>query len=329
MSDRATKACFIEPMLLQRAEKLPEGSSWTYELKLDGFRALAIKNGGRIHLRSQNDKDFNARYPAIAQALTQMPDETVIDGEIVALDQSGRPSFNALQNGTASAPLIYYVFDVMVLAGEDLMKEPLAARRELLAEQVLAKLDEPIRESPTLEASLPNLISSVKAHGLEGLVAKRRDSRYEPGQRSGAWQKMRVNREQPLVISGYTVGTRNFDAILFGYYDGGKLMCAGRTRSGFTSASREQLVRRFQPLAAAECPFANLPESKAGRWGEGLTAEKMKECRWLKPALVGQFEFVEWTPDGHLRHSRYMGLREDMKPWDVVRSPINPGRVIS
>ena len=105
-------------------------------------------------------------------------------------------------------------------------------------------------------------------------------------------------------------------------------MCAGRTRSGFTSASREQLVRRFQPLAAAECPFANLPESKAGRWGEGLTAEKMKECRWLKPALVGQFEFVEWTPDGHLRHSRYMGLREDMKPWDVVRSPINPGRVI-
>jgi len=106
-------------------------------------------------------------------------------------------------------------------------------------------------------------------------------------------------------------------------------MCAGRTRSGFTSASREQLVRRFQPLAAAECPFANLPESKAGRWGEGLTAEKMKECRWLKPALVGQFEFVEWTPDGHLRHSRYMGLREDMKPWDVVRSPINPGRVIS
>jgi bifunctional non-homologous end joining protein LigD len=313
------KARFIEPMLLQRAEKLPEGAGWTYELKLDGFRALAIKSGGRVHLRSRNDKDFNAKYPAIAQALIPMPDETAIDGEIVALDEKGRPSFSALQIGSASAPLVYYVFDVMILAGKDVMSEPLTVRRALLAEHVLAKLDEPIRESPTLEASLPDLISSVKAHGLEGLVAKRRDSCYEPGQRSGAWQKMRVNQGQALVIAGYTVGARNFDAIIFGYYAGGKLMYAGRTRSGFTPASREQLFRRFQTLAAGECPFANLPEPRGGRWGEGLTTEKMKECRWLKPVLVGQFEFVEWTPDGHLRHSRYMGLREDMKPAEVVR----------
>ena len=184
---------------------------------------------------------------------------------------------------------------------------------------MLARLDEPIRESPELDASLPDLVRSVKAHGLEGLVAKRRDSRYEPGQRSGAWQKMRVNREQPLLIAGYTVGARNFDAIVFGYYDGGKLLYAGRTRSGFTPASREQLFKRFQALAAVECPFANLPEPRGGRWGEGLTAGKMRECRWLDPVLVGQFEFVEWTPDGHLRHSRYMGLRDDRKPRDVVR----------
>jgi len=163
----------------------------------------------------------------------------------------------------------------------------LTVRRELLAEHVLAKLDEPIRESPVLEASLADLIASVKAHGLEGLVAKRRDSRYEPGQRSGAWQKMRVNREQPLVIAGYTVGARNFDAIIFGYYAGGKLLYAGRTRSGFTPASREQLFRRLQPLAAAECPFANLPESKAGRWGEGLTAEKMKSAGGSSQCLSG------------------------------------------
>jgi len=219
----------------------------------------------------------------------------------------------------SSAPLIYYVFDVMIVAGRDVMNEPLTLRRELLAERVLARLGEPIRESLVLEASLPDLIGSVKAHGLEGLVAKRRDSRYEPGQRSGSWQKMRVNQGQALVIAGYTVGARNFDAIIFGYYAGGKLQYAGRTRSGFTPASRDQLFKRFQSLAASECPFANLPEPRGGRWGEGLTAEKMKECRWLKPVLVGQFEFVEWTLDGHLRHSRYMGLREDTKAAEVVR----------
>jgi DNA ligase D-like protein (predicted ligase) len=313
------KADFVEPMLLLRTERLPQGGSIAYELKLDGFRAEAIKSGGRVHLRSRNDKDFNARYPAIVQALAAMPDETVIDGEIVALDESGRPSFNAKNHDVSTASVVYYVFDVMILAGKDVMNEPLSVRRELLLESILAKLDEPIRELPELEASLPELIRSVKAHGLEGLVAKRRVSRYEPGQRSGAWQKMRVNQGQAFVIAGYTVAPKSFDAIVFGYYDGGKLMYAGRTRNGFTPSSREQLFKRFKPLAAEHCPFANLPEARSGRWGQGLTAEKMKECRWLKPALVGQFEFVEWTPDAHLRHARFMGLREDKKPREVVR----------
>ena len=236
-------ARFIEPMLLERAEKLSQGPSWTYELKLDGFRAIAFKAGGRIHLRSRNDKDFNARYPAIVQALAPIPDETVIDGEIIALDLSGRPSFNALQN-YETATLIYYVFDVIILAGKDVMNEPLGVRRQLLQERVLAELGEPIRESPDLAASLPDLIGSVKAHGLEGLVAKRRDSRYEPGRRSGVWQKMRVNRGQAFVIGGYTRSARNFDAIVFGYFEGGKLLYAGRTRSGFTPASRDQLFKR-------------------------------------------------------------------------------------
>jgi ATP-dependent DNA ligase len=172
-------------MLLERTEKLPQGGAWQYELKLDGFRAVAFKTDGRIHLRSRNDKDFNARYRAIVQAFAGIPDETVIDGEIVALDSAGRPSFNALQN-YETATLIYYVFDVMILAGRDVMSEPLSARRQLLQEDVLARSGEPIRESPVLDASLPDLISSVKAHGLEGLVAKRRDSRYESGERSGA-----------------------------------------------------------------------------------------------------------------------------------------------
>jgi bifunctional non-homologous end joining protein LigD len=213
-------AGFIEPMLLLRTDRLADDPSrHKYEIKWDGFRAIALKTGGLVHLRSRNDKDFDGKYPAIVKALADMPDETVLDGEVVAVDELGRPSFNALQNIVpGKTPVLYYAFDVMVLAGADLMRETLAARRQHLR-RVLAKLQEPIRESSELHASLPTLIESVKSHGLEGLVAKRLDSRYEPGQRSGAWQKMRVNQGQEFVIAGYTSSPKNFDAIIFGYYD--------------------------------------------------------------------------------------------------------------
>ena len=322
MARSHTKARFTDPMLLLRTDRLPEGATWQYEIKLDGYRAIAFKSGGRVQLRSRNDKDFGGKYPAIVKALSAMPDETVIDGEVVALDPAGRPSFNALQNyGSSAIPLFYYVFDVLILAGEDITSEPLARRRELLQTQVLSKLDEPIRESPILDASLPDLIRSVKAQGLEGIVAKRLDSRYEPGLRSGMWQKMRVNQGQEFVIGGYTASAKNFDALIFGYYKDTQLIYAARTRNGFTPASREKLFRQFRGMEINRCPFANLPEARSGRWGQGLTAEKMKDCRWLRPALVGQFEFLEWTPDDHLRHTRFIGLREDKKPSDVTREP--------
>src|SRR3984893_15326258 len=189
--------------------------------------------------------------------------------------------------------------------------EPLTERRELLEKHVFPKMAEPIRYSPVLEASVKDLIQSVKAQGLEGLVAKRRDSKYEPGERSGAWMKMRVNRGQELVIAGYTPSPKNFDALVIGYYEDYKLMYAARTRNGFTPASPVELFEKIKPLEIKECPFANLPEKKSGRWGAGLTAAKMVECRWLKPQLVGQFEFVEWTSDSHLRHSRFIALRND------------------
>jgi bifunctional non-homologous end joining protein LigD len=176
-----TKAKFIEPMLLLRTERLPEGREWLHELKLDGYRALAIKTGGKVHLRSRNDNDFNARYPGIAKALAPMPDGTVIDGEVVALDAEGRPSFNTLQNyGSAGAPLHFFIFDLLVLKGQDVMSEPLVNRRELIEKHVLPELADPIRYSPILGGSLKDLVRSVKAQGLEGLVAKRRDSKYEP-----------------------------------------------------------------------------------------------------------------------------------------------------
>ena len=179
----------------------------------------------------------------------------------------------------------------------------------LLRRQVLSRLADPIREAPQFDASLPDLIRAVREQVLEGLVAKRLDSAYEPGQRSGAWRKMRVNRTEELVIAGYTPSLKNFDALIVGYYEGDKLIYAARTRSGFTPASRAELFKQIKPLEIEHCPFANLPEKKAGPWGEGLTTDKMKTCRWLKPILVGQFEFAEWTPDKHLRHSRFVGLR--------------------
>jgi bifunctional non-homologous end joining protein LigD len=274
---------FIESMLLLRTDKLPEGPEWTYEIKLDGYRALAFKKSGKVHLRSRNDNDFNARYPGIGAALAPLPNDTLIDGEVVALDEDGRPSFNTLQNyGSAGAPLHFYVFDLLVLEGRDVTNETLETRRKLLEKRILPKLSEPIRYSPVLRADLKDLIQSVKDQGFEGLVAKHRDSKYEPGLRSGAWQKMRVNQGQEFVIAGYTPSPKNFDALVIGYYEGHKLMYAARSRNGFTPASRaEQLFKKIKPLEIKECPFANLPEKKSGRWGAGRTAAKMTECRWL------------------------------------------------
>lgn len=318
------KAGFIEPMLLLRSDTLPDDAAgWEYQLKFDGYRAIAFKTGGKVHLRSRNDNDFSARYGTVLGGLERMPNETVIDGELIALGEDGRPSFNALQNSTsASTPVLYFVFDVMVLSGRDLKGKPLDVRRDLLERKVVPTLGEPVRYTGALNADLRDLVHSVKAQRLEGLVAKRRDSRYEPGLRSGAWMKMRVNQGQEFVIGGYTIGTKTFDALIFGYYEDDRLIYAARTRNGFTPAVREQLFKKLRALEISDCPFANLPETKSGRWGQGLTKTKMAHCRWLKPMLVGQFEFLEWTGDSHLRHTRFIGLREDKRARDVRREAV-------
>jgi ATP-dependent DNA ligase len=198
--------------------------------------------------------------------------------------------------------------------------ETLEVRKALLEKRIVPTLAEPVRYARDLDARLADLIHAVKTQGFEGLVAKRRNSRYEPGLRSGAWMKMRVNRSQELVIGGYTIGTRTFDALVVGYYEGSRLIYASRTRNGFTPAMRQQLFRKLRSLEVPECPFQNLPEAKSGRWGQGLTKEKMAECRWVEPVLVGQFEFVEWTADNHLRHTRFVGLRDDKPARDVRRA---------
>src|SRR3954451_21265659 len=308
-----TAARFIEPMLLLKTDALPnDGERWAYQLKVDGYRAIAFKRDGAVQLRSRNDHDFTTRYAPVLSGLTGLPKDTVVDGELVAFDADGRPSFGALQHASSpSTPIVFYVFDVLVLNGRDLRGETLEARRALLERKVLPSLTEPARYLGDLDASLADLVASVKAQGFEGLVAKRRDSPYESGLRSGAWQKMRVNRGQEFVIGGYTIGTKTFDALIFGYYEGDRLIYASRTRNGFTPVVRAQLFKKFRGLETKECPFVNLPEAKSGRWGAGLTVAKMKDCRWLKPVLVAQIEFLEWTGDSHLRHTRFVALRDD------------------
>jgi len=311
-------------MLLTAVGSLPAGAQWKYELKLDGYRAIAFKSRGKVYLRSRNDNDFAAKYKAIAKALEALPDETVVDGEVVAMDESGRPSFNRLQNwGKSDQPIFFYVFDLLMLKGRDIRAGELEARKQLLIEKVLPLLDEPIRLSPVLDGELPDLIEAVKQQKLEGLIAKRKDSVYKSGERSDLWLKMRINSGQEFVIGGYTLGGTTFDALVFGYYEEGSLLYAARTRNGFAPAIRQSLMDQFRGLEIDTCPFANLPEKHGGRWGQGLTAAKMKDCVWLKPKLVGQFEFVEWTPDHHLRHSKFVALREDKKA-DRVRREISP-----
>jgi len=296
-------------MLSLAVPKVPEGPEWSYEVKFDGYRAQGIKTAGRVQLRSRYNANFNARFPLIVHALEALPDETVIDGEIVAYDAEGHPSFNVLQNHLSEKPrLHFFAFDLMFLQGLDVMRNSLEDRRRLLQRKVMPLLPDTVRFSETLEASASEVIEALRKEGLEGVVAKRRSSRYEPGRRSGAWQKMRLNKIDKFVIGGYTPGTHGFDALLIGRRVSHKLLYVAKVRAGFTPASREAVFAQLSGLGTERCPFVNLPESHRGRWGEGLRTEDMAKCRWLKPKLHANVEYLEWTAANHLRHAKFVSL---------------------
>lgn len=309
---------FIEPMLAKAVPELPKGSDWQYEIKLDGYRALAIKNKGAVRLLSRRNNSLTGKFSRIADALKQLEDGSILDGEVVALDAKGRPSFNLLQHHRDHAEaVVFYVFDVLAFRGHDVRGLPLRQRRKLL-EEVLTNVRAPLRISAVLNAKPNDLIAAVQAQGLEGIVAKRSGSHYESGERSGNWVKFRVNRGQELVIGGYRPGKQYFDNLTVGYYnDARKLIFIAKIKNGFTPDLKGQVFQHLQPLETDVCPFDNLPEPKSARRGEALTAAAMKNYRWVKPELVAQVEFTDWTAADHLRHARFVGLREDKEAREV------------
>jgi bifunctional non-homologous end joining protein LigD len=214
------EAAFIEPMECAPVTRLLDGPEWIYEIKLDGYRALGIKSNGSVRLLSRRNNSFNRQYPLIAEALAELPEDTVVDGEVVALDASGFPNFNLLQNYRSEAARIhFFVFDLLVYQGRDLTRLPLIERREIVR-SALKFSSGRVRLTEYLEASATDMLHAVRQQGLEGLIGKRKDNIYEIGKRSGSWIKYRVNRGQELVIGGYIPGAHGLDSIVVGYYKG-------------------------------------------------------------------------------------------------------------
>jgi bifunctional non-homologous end joining protein LigD len=315
---------FIEPMKA-RLEASPPAGEWSYEIKLDGFRTIVLKQGSHLRLLSRNEKDLGGKFPEVVDAIGRLrAKEAILDGEIVALDSKGRSSFQLLQArdiGQARPSIFFYAFDLLQLNGRDLRNEPLIARKASL-EELLKSPPDVIRFSASLGGNAAKLLKQARHLGLEGLIGKRNDSVYEPGMRSGAWIKLKLHHEQEFVIGGYTEpeGSRkHFGALLVGYQSKQGLHFSGKVGTGFNEGMLETLYEQLTKLATPRCPFENLPEKKAGRNSHGITAAEMKRFHWVKPALVCQVKFAEWTQDGKLRQPAFLGLREDKEAKAVIR----------
>jgi bifunctional non-homologous end joining protein LigD len=324
------KPRFIDPMKPRLMDAPPTGGDWSYELKFDGIRACAIKKGDKVSLISRNGNKLRARYPDVAEAVENLPvNECVIDGEVVALDEEGRSSFQLLQGlemEGRKSPVCFYVFDLLQLDGKSLLGLPLTARKEVLS-GVCADVGDPIRYSGEIGRDASVLLAEVKRRGLEGLIGKLRDSVYEPGRRSGAWIKLKCVNEQEFVIGGFTPpqGARqHFGAVLVGYYEKKKLLFAGKVGTGFNTKSLAALHKKLKSEKRDDCSFADLPSKQGGQWVLGITPAMMRKIEWVNPVFVCQVKFAEWTRDGKLRQPVFLGLREDKKAAQVVRETAPP-----
>jgi bifunctional non-homologous end joining protein LigD len=297
------------PMLATLVGELPRAGEWLYEVKFDGYRAIAYIRGGRCELRSRTDNDLTARFADVAAAIDRATrGDAVLDGEVCALDDQGRPSFSAMQTGTGT--LVYYAFDCLEARGEPLVDEPLEQRR--------ARLVELVRPDPTVMLSAAfddgsSLFDAVTGQGLEGIVAKRRGSPYAQGRRARDWLKLKATARQELVIAGYTRGSGSraatFGALVLGVNEGGELRYAGNVGTGFDDREIRTLLEKLRPLERPDPPFSSVPKMPRVRRGDVV---------WVEPKLVAEVEFSEWTHDGHVRQPSYKGLRDD-KPVAEVR----------
>jgi bifunctional non-homologous end joining protein LigD len=304
------------PMLSTASEALPEGEGWVYEPKWDGYRAIAAVSGGEVTLTSRNGNDLTERFRDVARAarLAIRSADAVLDGEICALDERGRSRFSLLQQGGGT--LVLVVFDLLELDSESLLELPLTERRERLA-----RIVDPSAGAVLLSPQFDDgeaLLAAAREQGLEGVVAKRVDARYQPGRRSTDWRKVKVRGRQEVVIAGYTKGqgrrAGGFGALVVGVHDAGGLRWAGNVGTGFTDSEIDRLLALLKPLERPDSPFVETPKMPRVRRSDVL---------WVEPRLVAEVEFAEWTREGRLRAPVYLGVRED-KPASEVRRERTP-----
>ena len=295
----------VDPMLAVLTEERFSDPAWIFERKLDGIRCVAIAAEGAVRLRSRNHLSLSGRFPEVVAALEAAVSGAVLDGEVVAFD-GARTSFARLQQrGERPVAVVYYVFDLLHLAGHDVTALPLRARKALLRRALRAH--GPVRLTPHRNREGEALYREACRRGWEGVIAKRADAPYTHG-RSRDWLKFKCDAEQELVIGGYTAprGSRTeLGALLLGYYDDGRLRYAGKVGTGFTRAVLRDLAERLAPLRQDESPFAD--------------PVRERDATWARPELVAQVGFTEWTRDGRLRHPRFLGLRDDKAATEVVR----------
>jgi bifunctional non-homologous end joining protein LigD len=331
MEDRSVKTGRTMEQIAEARDAEWESGREADESPTSKFKARirkAIKKKEKDEVVGQahrNQNELARRFPEIVEAIKTLPArECVIDGEVVAVDEEGRSSFQLLQaremEGRKS-PVYFYAFDLLQLDGKSLLSLPLEARKNVL-EKLCAAAGDPIRYSSAIGGDAKRLLEEVKRRGLEGIIGKQSNSVYEPGRRSGAWIKLKCVSEQEFVIGGYTPpqGSRKyFGAILVGYYENKKLVFAGKVGTGFTAKSLSMLHKKFQKKARDECPFVDLPLKQNGQWVQDITPSMMRKMHWVAPVFVCEIKFAEWTRDKKLRAPVFLGLREDKNPTEVIR----------
>ena len=269
---KRTEPAFIEPMQCKPVTALPAGENWTFEMKFDGYRCIVVKRGREVTLFSRHEKVLNKRFPGVVDAFASLDGDFILDGELVALDSKGRPSFQILQNNLSrTLPVYFYCFDLLNRDGETLVSSPIEQRRDLL-HSMFAAPEDPLRLSPLFHAQAEQVLEAVLKLGLEGVVGKRTGSVYEPGDRSGAWIKHRANMEQEFVIGGYIPGGRGFDALLVGVYEKKELIFVAKVKNGFVPRIRDDLFPTLKALQIGQLPLQESAREK------GLAVGRIVNC---------------------------------------------------